>query len=128
MVRSVLAVSVGLCFILAFSFAADVAVPILVPGAFSGPEGGSAVGLLLLTVTYVAVATVLGGYLTAQVAGSHPARHALALGGLALVLVATGTALSWTSAPAWYHAFSLVFVLPFAWLGGYLHSRRLRTQ
>jgi hypothetical protein len=77
MARSITAVFAGLCLIATLSFAADVAVPILIPWAFAGPEAGGAVGLLLLTLTYVAFATAAGGYLTAYLALRRPTRHAL---------------------------------------------------
>jgi hypothetical protein len=128
MARSITAVFAGLCLIVTLSFAADVAVPILIPWAFAGPEAGGAAGLLLLTLTYVAFATAAGGYLTAYLAARHPARHALVLGGLGLVLVAIGTAFTWTSAPAWYHLLSLAFAVPFACLGGYLQARAGRAR
>lgn len=127
MIHSLAAILAGLCLIVALSFAADAAVPILIPGAFGGPDAGGTAGLLLLTLTYVAVATAAGGYLTALLAARHPARHALVLGGLGLVLVAVGTAFTWTSAPAWYHAASLAAVVPFAWFGGHLRARARRA-
>lgn len=123
MTRSIAAILAGLVGIIAVLLAVDAMVPILLPGAFSGPDGGGAVGVLLLTVAYVAAATMLGGYITARVAPSRPARHALVLGVLVLGLVVTGTAVAWASAPVWYHALSLAFVLPFVWLGGYLRTR-----
>lgn len=122
MARSIMAIFAGLCVIVALAFAADVAVPILFPWAFGGPDAGGAVGLLILTLAYVAVATTAGGFFTAHLAARDPAKHALVLGGLGLVLVATGTAFTWSSAPPWYHVLSLAFVVPFAWLGGYLHA------
>lgn len=128
MVRSITAVLAGLSLIMVLSFAADVAVPILLPRAFAGPEAGGATGVLLLTLTYVAFATAAGGYLTAYLAAEHPARHALVLGGLGLVLVAAGTAFTWMSAPVWYHFLSLAFVVPFAWLGAYLRERPRRAR
>lgn len=121
--RSFAAIFAGLFLIAALSFAADVAVPILIPWAYGGPHGGGAAGPLVLTLAYVGVATAAGGYLAAYLAASHPARHALVLGGLGLVLVATGTVFTWTSAPAWYHILSLAFMVPFAWLGGRLRVR-----
>ena len=123
MVRSIAAAFVGLCLILALSFAADVAVPVLLPRAFAGPDAGGAAGLLVLTLTYVALATAAGGYLTARLAARHPATHALVLGVLSLVLVVVGTAFTWRSAPAWYHALSLLFLVPFALAGGSLRAR-----
>lgn len=123
MVRSIAAVFAGLCLILALSLAADVAAPVLLPRAFAGPDAGGAAGLLVLTLTYVAFATAAGGYLTARLAASRPARHALVLGLLSLVLVVVGTAFTWSSAPAWYHVLSLVVVVPFALAGGSLRAR-----
>lgn len=127
MTRSITAVFAGLCLMVALSFAADVAVPNLIPWAFAGPEAGGAAGLLLLTLAYVAFATAAGGYVTAYLAARHPARHALVLGGVGLVLVAAGTAFTWTSAPTWYHLLSLAFVVPCAWFGGYLRERPRRV-
>lgn len=123
MARSILAVFAGLCCIVALSLAADAAVWALLPRAFRGPEGGGAVGLLLLTLAYVAFATALGGYLTALVAAREPTRHAVALGALSLALMVAATPFAWDSAPVWFHVASLVLVVPAAWLGGRLEAR-----
>lgn len=89
--RSIFAVIAGLCCILAVTIGLDAVVPMLIPNAFLGPDGGGAVGLLLLTVFYATVATALGGFLTASMVTHHRSLHALVLGALSLLLMVAAT-------------------------------------
>lgn len=126
MIRSIAAVVSGFILVTVLSIGADVALMGLAPEAF-GPDGHTRSGpVLLVVVVYVALFTVIGGYVTAAIASHRPIAHALSLGALGLIAGVAGTAANWDSAPAWYHAAVLLQVMPSAWLGGYLQASRPR--
>ncbi|HEY0997420.1 MAG TPA: hypothetical protein VGD77_15605 [Gemmatimonadaceae bacterium] len=115
----------GFVFIGALSFGFDAVVRATMPNAFDASGGTSSVPVLLMVIGYVAIAAIAGCYLCARLAPSRPMRHALILGVLGLLFNIAGTWQLWNSYPAWYHAVSLLLVLPYAWLGGWLREREL---
>ncbi|CAA9303943.1 MAG: hypothetical protein AVDCRST_MAG40-543, partial [uncultured Gemmatimonadaceae bacterium] len=120
---SIVAVAVGFVLIAALAFGTDALLRAALPGSFDASGRITSTPLLLLTLAYVGVYAVAGCYTAAALAPGRPMRHALVLGALGLVFTALGTAAAWHSAPAWYHAVSLLLVLPYAWLGGRLRER-----
>lgn len=125
MLRSAGAVIAGFVFIGALSFGADAILRALVPGAYDAAGRATSVPILLAIQAYVAVFAVSGCYLTARIAGRRPMLHALVLGALGLVFNVAGAIALWDTAPAWYHILSLVLVMPYAWLGGWIRVRQL---
>jgi hypothetical protein len=81
-------------------------------------------GLLLLALGYRAVFSVLGCYVTARLAPRAPMGHALALGGIGLVLSTLGAIAAWDLGPRWYPLALALVAVPSAWLGGKLHAWR----
>jgi hypothetical protein len=80
-----------------------------------------------LALAYRTVYAVLGGWLAARLAPRAPVRHALAYGGVGLVLSAIGAYVAITRfdlGPDWYPLLLVVVAVPAAWLGGALHGRR----
>ncbi len=128
MARSAAAVTMGFAFIVLLSFGADSLVHRAFPGAFDFDGRVTNPAITLLVLAYVAVFAVAGCYLTARLAPERPMRHALILGALGLVLTIPGTLLTWRIAPAWYHVFSLIMVMPYAWLGGWLGERHVGAK
>jgi hypothetical protein len=66
---------------------------------------------------------ILGGFLTAKLAPSHPMRHALIIGSIGVAMNIVGAVMTWDGTP---HGFSIaLIVLAFAcsWLGGKLAAR-----
>jgi hypothetical protein len=86
-------------------------------------------GLWWLALGYRTVYSIAGGYLTARLAPARPLRHALALGGIGLVLSIVGVAANWNAGPEfgpkWYGVALVITALPCAWLGGKLRERQL---
>ncbi|MCL7744864.1 hypothetical protein LV476_07935 [Guyparkeria hydrothermalis] len=85
------------------------------------PHGDPAAALI-----YRSVVVVLGGYLAARVAPSHPMAHALVLGVVEAVIFAVAAAVLLPLqffGPGWYYFGLAVAALPCAWLGGRLHAR-----
>lgn len=78
-------------------------------------------GLLLLALAYRTVYAVVGSYIAARFAPHAPMRHALALGGVGLVVSVAGTIAMWDFSPSWFPIALVLTTLPCAWLGGVLH-------
>jgi hypothetical protein len=81
-------------------------------------------GLNGLALAYRAAFTVLGGYIAARLAPHAPVGHALALGGIGLVLGALGAAAAWEMSPAWFLILVAMSGPPCAWVGGRLAVAR----
>jgi hypothetical protein len=73
-----------------------------------------------LALAYRVAFTVFGGYLTARLAPHGPVGHALALGGIGLVLGTAGAVAAWEMSPAWFLILVAMSGLPCAWAGGRL--------
>jgi hypothetical protein len=84
--------------------------------------------LYLLAIGYRAVDGILGCYVAARLAPSHPMRHALTIGAIGVLLSTLGAAATWSSGPefgpAWYPLTLVAITLPCAWAGGSLASAR----
>ena len=83
-------------------------------------------GLNALALAYRSAYTVAGMYLTASLAPSRPARHALIGGAIGTVVAAAGAvvAIPLDLGPACYPIALAISALPLAWLGGALHRLR----
>lgn len=127
MIRSIAAVGAGFLFIALLSIGADSVLRSLAPSAFDASGRTDSPAILLLVLAYVGVFAVSGCYLTARLAPNHPMRHALILGAVGLVFDVVGTVVLWNTAPAWYHLLALTLVMPYAWLGGHIRERQLRS-
>ncbi|MDQ2877689.1 MAG: hypothetical protein M3R41_01255 [Pseudomonadota bacterium] len=85
--------------------------------------------LLALASGYRAVFTVLGGYVTARLAPTHPTRHAAILAGIGFLAGCAGVVAYYmvgggALGPAWY-AFSIPLeAIPCVLLGGWLAGSR----
>lgn len=75
---------------------------------------------LMASLVYGSLTSVLGGYLAARLARSHPYFNALGVGVAGIVL---GLLLGGGEAPAWYTALGLVSTPLLAVLGGHLWQR-----
>lgn len=126
--RSIIAIVVGFVVIGVLSFGTDVLLKQFVPGAFSAGNRVDDPAILLLVIAYVAVFAVFGCWLCARLAPNNPMRHALILGALGLAFNVVGTTVAWATAPAWFHAVSILLVMPYAWLGGRLRERQLTRR
>jgi hypothetical protein len=113
----------GLAATFAITTAADVLMH--VTGVFPAPGAPPmANALFLLAFSYRLVFNVGGSYLTARLAPSRPVRHALALGGIGVVLCIAGAIAFRDSGPLWYPLALAASSLPCAWWGGRMAERR----
>ncbi len=87
-------------------------------------------GLILMVISYRAVLSFIGCYITALLAPKSPMKHALALG-IVGVLLSTAGAIATANmnlGPSWYAWTLVVCSLPTAWLAGKLYEVRSRPQ
>jgi hypothetical protein len=120
--RRIGAVAAGLIAIFAVTTGVDIAMHLC--GIFP-PMGAPpmSTGLFLLALGYRLAIDVAGCWLTARLAPDRPMAHALALGGIGLVLSLAGAIVLWNAGPHWYPIALAVSSLPSAWLGGRLAAR-----
>ena len=126
MLRSILAVITGSLTWMVTALGTDALLMTFAPHWFQ--EGGrvESVPVLFLMIAYSLSFSVLGGYVTALMAGRREVLHALVLGLLQLTMGIIATIQFWDTAPAWSHIALLALVLPANVLGGYLRAQQKR--
>lgn len=80
--------------------------------------------LSLLAFSYRLPLAIAGGYLTAWLSPSNPMKHALALGGIGVVLSTAGAIAMWEAGPAWFSLSLIAISIPCSWAGARLYGRR----
>ena len=123
-VRSIFAVAAGFFAAAILSLCGDVALRAAAPRAFDAAGQGNASWVLLLMLAYSALFTFAGAYLAARIAIRKPVVHALAAGGVVLLVSVASTVVAWSTAPAWFHITALVLIMPAAFLAGTLRERQ----
>ncbi|MEQ1532291.1 MAG: hypothetical protein HOO97_07925 [Sideroxydans sp.] len=122
MKRSILAVLAGLGFI----FVTHTVMDVLFESMGWMPARGEPLtdAGLMWASAYRAIFSILGCYITARLAPANPMRHALILGGIGVVLSSLGAIAMWDLGHVWYPLSLIILTLPYAWLGGYLYTRK----
>jgi hypothetical protein len=133
MLRSLLAILAGLIVIIVTSFGIEAAVdPLLMrmfPDALPNEAAMSRnLPAMLFTFAYTFFCVVAGGYVAARLASHHAVRHALILGVLQSALTIPAMIAFSDKAPLWGWIGSMVIVMPAAWWGGVIYSRRGRLK
>jgi hypothetical protein len=126
-VRSLLAVGAGFFATAILSLGGDVAFRSLAPDAFDSTGHARSAGSLVIVLAYVALAGFIGAYITARLAVRRPVAHSIVLGIVALAFGAVTTFLAWDTAPVWYHAATLLLIVPIAFLAGKLREMQLNA-
>jgi len=84
--------------------------------------------LILIVISYRAIFSIAGCYISAWLAPNYPVRHSLALGIVGAIFSTMGAITMGHLGPAWY-AWTLVIVsVPIGWLGGKLYEQRLNKK
>ena len=119
MIRSIVAVVCGFLITVVLALGAD---GVLVSLVSSFTENGKTenLSLLVLMLVYTLAFFAVGGYVTALVAKRAELKHALALGVLGLALSIFATVQNAETMPLWWQIISLILIVPFVILGGYL--------
>ncbi|MDH2917056.1 MAG: hypothetical protein PXX77_09295 [Gallionella sp.] len=122
MKRSTLAVLAGLIFI----FVSHTGMDVLFESMGWMPKRGEPLtdAGLMWASAYRAIFSILGCYITARLAPANPMRHALILGGIGVALSSLGAIAMWDLGHVWYPLSLIILTMPYAWLGGYLHTRK----
>ena len=88
--------------------------------------------LFVLATVYRTIYAVFGSYITARLAPNRPMQHALAGGGVGLLLSIAGAAATWNRGaefgPHWYPLALVITALPCAWAGGKIRMLQLRAR
>jgi hypothetical protein len=92
------------------------------------PHGNlyTSTGIILFVISYRALFSLFGCYLTALLAPQKPMKHALILGGIGTLLSLVGVIVNakMKLGPDWYAWSLVVIAMPIAWLGGKLYLRK----
>ena len=80
--------------------------------------------VIFLILVYRTLYNVVGAYLVARLAPSHPMRHALVIGTLGFLGSFAAAIAAPNLGPAWYAWSIVATALPSAWLGGMLFTLR----
>lgn len=124
--RSIGAVVAGLLFIFIVTTVIDVVMH--ATGVF--PPWGKPMSdaLFGLATAYRIIFSVAGCWIAARLAPDRPMGHALALGGVGVVVSAIGAAVTWNKGPEfgphWYPLLLIVISIPCGWLGGKFFEMR----
>lgn len=115
--KSFVAVIVGLAAGILLSFAADILLFVL--GVFD-PSGikNSSPFTVAIILSYRFIFNIISCYLAARLAPDRPMRHALVLGAIGFVIAIAGAILMWNEAPPYYNIILVLVALPAAWIGG----------
>lgn len=130
MIRSVLSILAGIVVIIVTSFGIEAAAnPLLMrlfPEALPNEAAMSHnVGVWFFTFAYTILCVVGAGYVTAWISARHAVRDALILGLLQSALTIPAMMAYTDKAPLWGWIVSIIVVIPAAWSGGLLYSRRI---
>lgn len=130
MLRSAGAVLAGFVFIVVSSTLIDV---ILHAVGFFPPWGQPTSDASLAVATaYRIVCSIAGCALAARLAPDRPMAHALALGGLGVLVSLAAAIATWNAGPAfanhWYALTLVAVAMPCAWAGGRLQAHFARGR
>ncbi len=116
--RSILAVVVGVLFIIVVTTLVDIALH--AAGVFPPMNKPINDALSVLASSYRLVIGIAGAWLTARLAPDKPMKHALILGCVGIVLGLVGVVATWNLGlgPRWYPISLVVLAIPQCWAGG----------
>ena len=120
--RSILAVVVGVLFIIIVTTLVDVALH--ATGVYPPITQPISDGLAILATVYRIVISIAGAWITARLAPQNPMKHALILGVVGVILGLVGVVATWNLelGPRWYPIALVVLAIPQCWLGGKLYE------
>jgi hypothetical protein len=122
--KSILAVAVGVVFIIVVTTLVDIVLH--KTGVFPPMDQPINDNLALLATAYRIIISIGGAWLTARLAPDKPMKHALALGVVGTALGFAGVVVTWNSGlgPRWYPIALAVLAIPQCWVGGKLYVMR----
>lgn len=121
-VRSIVAVAAGFFASTVMSLGGDIAFRRLSPESFDASGHASGDGALFVILGYEALFALVAGYVTARLAIRRTYAHALAMAGIVTLARAATVAVTWHTAPPWFHLGILILIIPVALLGAKLRE------
>ena len=120
--RSILAVVLGVLFIIIVTTLVDVALH--ATGVYPPITQPISDGLAILATVYRIVISIAGAWITARLAPQNPMKHALILGVVGVILGLVGVVATWNLelGPRWYPIALVVLAIPQCWAGGKLYE------
>jgi hypothetical protein len=109
MFRSIVAVIAGSITWMVTALGMDGVLMKLIPASFGANGAVGSVPLLLFMLSYSLLFSVLGGFVTAYLAGRKEIQHAFALGVLQLAMGIMATIQFFDTAPLWFHIACMLF-------------------
>jgi hypothetical protein len=79
----------------------------------------------VLWLVWESMSMVAAGYVTARIAGSSPVAHATTMGAIQAVVTLSVMSSIQSHEPTWFWLSGIAMMIPAAWLGGWLTSRRV---
>ena len=124
--KSILAVVVGVLFIIIVTTLVDVALH--AAGVYPPIDQPISDGLAVLATIYRVVISIAGAWITAGLAPQNPMKHALILGVVGVILGLVGVVATWNLelGPRWYPIALVVLAIPQCWVGGKLYEMQSR--
>jgi len=124
--KSILAVVVGVLFIIIVTTLVDVALH--AAGVYPPITQPISDGLAILATVYRIVISIAGAWITARLAPKNPMKHALILGVVGVILGLVGVVATWDLklGPRWYPIALVVLAIPQCWVGGKLYEMQSR--
>jgi len=124
--KSILAVVVGVLFIIIVTTLVDVALH--AAGVYPPITQPISDGLAILATVYRIVISIAGAWITARLAPQNPMKHALILGVVGVILGLVGVVATWDLklGPRWYPIALVVLAIPQCWVGGKLYEMQSR--
>lgn len=120
MIRSIFAVIAGSVTWMVTALGMDEVLKRLMSASFGTKGEVESVPLLLFMLSYSLLFSVLGGFVTAYIAGRKEIQHAFALGVLQLTMGIIATIQFFDTAPLWFHIACMSLLIPANLLGGQL--------
>jgi hypothetical protein len=124
--RSIVAVGAGFFTTSVLALCGDYALRVWAPEEFGPDRSVQSPKLLAITLIYTALFGAVGGYVAARIGQVRPIMHAAIVGAIVLALSAVSTVFLWSTVPPWYHAATLIMVLPIAIAGGKIGELQMR--
>ena len=79
----------------------------------------------VLWLVWESMSMIAAGYVTARIAGSSPVAHATAMGLIQAVVTLSVMSSIQSQEPTWFWQGGIAMMIPAAWLGGWLRTRRV---
>jgi len=124
--RSILSIIFGYLIVVAFVVGGEMALTALFPEAAPQPGELPDSAYLVYNLTSGFFCMVIGGYVTAVMAGRGAMKHAIGLATISIAMSMVSMVKYGQEQPIWYSVALMFMALPSALLGGFLRARQMQ--